>query len=174
MIVDIDQETIDANWAYKAIADEFPDQCPPQRVAPGVYAAWSLEYDIEGLIASEYPFEPWLDYRHPERWPYERGSDESSRALAAAFREEGRPHHHGVCDSWEQIIQTWPRLLSDPRPFIIGIAPVYREHQSERQGWRWEKWGKYIGTQRSVADYLYDEPEIDVVHVFHILEVAIP
>lgn len=35
-------------------------------------------------------------------------------------------------------------------------------------GWRWEKWGPYIGTQRSVADYLHDEPDIDYVYTFHV------
>ncbi|AEQ21113.1 hypothetical protein E3_1930 [Rhodococcus phage E3] len=174
MIVDIDQETIDANWAYKAIADEFPDACPPERIAPGVYLGWGIELEIKALIKTDCPFSPWFDYRNRDRWPYERGSEEGMRALAEAFREEGRPSDYGVCDGWEQVIQTWPRVLSDPRPLIIGIAPVHRKHQSERQGWRWEKHGKYIGNQRSFADYLYDEPEIDVVYTFSIYEVAIP
>jgi len=37
-------------------------------------------------------------------------------------------------------------------------------------GWRWHKWGEYIGTQNPQMEYIHDEPEIEKVYVYHIYE----
>jgi hypothetical protein len=88
--------------------------------------------------------------------------------------DEYNPHalqkqNYGVCDNYGQILRYLP-IVRDPRNFIVILTPIYKKHQPKRDGWRWEKWGEYIGIQNSKADYLYDEPEIEMIYVYHVYE----
>lgn len=79
------------------------------------------------------------------------------------------PFSYGVCDNYEQILEKIPQLVSDPnRKFFIILKEILKSEQSKHGGWRWCKWGPYIGTQNSVADYLFDEPEIEKIICFQI------
>lgn len=78
---------------------------------------------------------------------------------------------YGVCDGWEQIIEKWPMIRDDQsKRFIITLTPIIKEQQSPDGGWRWHKWGPYIGKHQQTQEYLYDEPHIDRVYVYHIYE----
>ena len=57
------------------------------------------------------------------------------------------------------------------RNFVILLHPFFREDQPESGGWRWHKWGEYIGKFDSKCEYLYDEDGIDFVYAFSILEI---
>lgn len=76
----------------------------------------------------------------------------------------------GVCDNVEQIIARCPELVTSPRQFLITVHRVVRSEQEPDGGWRWHKWGDYIGVHSPTTEYLYDEPEIEQVLVFHIYE----
>ena len=39
---------------------------------------------------------------------------------------------------------------------IIAVTPVF-QHKGETDGWRWHKWGPYIGTLNPQYEYLDDE-----------------
>lgn len=82
----------------------------------------------------------------------------------------GDLHHveYGVCDNADQILSKWRHLEAGNQRHFITLTPVCRKDQPARDGWRWEKWGEYIGQQVSTADYLYDEKDIERVFVFHI------
>ena len=95
-------------------------------------------------------------------------------ALLGDHDWKNTPHDYGVCDNWEQITKRWPLIKDSNRAFIISLAEVVREDQSPRGGWRWHKWGEYIGTQQPTTEYLYDEPVIEEVLVFQLIEVRIP
>lgn len=73
----------------------------------------------------------------------------------------------------EQQVKDWFESFKDRYDghYIIAMTPVYKNAQPERDGWRWEKNGEYIGTQNSQADYLYDEPEIEMVYMVNLIEV---
>jgi len=74
---------------------------------------------------------------------------------------------YGVADTAEQVLaHVEPEKINTP--CVITLTPVFRHHQPEQDGWRWCKWGEYIGTRVSQADYLYDEPEIDMVLLWHL------
>ena len=78
---------------------------------------------------------------------------------------------YGVCDNDAQIEFNCPELITSKRKFVVTLTPVEKAKQSSWGGWRWHKWGPYIGTQeRSGCEYLYDEPNIDLVYVYHIYE----
>jgi hypothetical protein len=77
---------------------------------------------------------------------------------------------YGVCDNLEQLLEACPELEAPGREFVVTLTPIRRENQPSSGGWRWHKWGKYIGTQDPQCEYLYDENDIDEVFVFHIYE----
>lgn len=79
----------------------------------------------------------------------------------------------GVCDSYLQVWEKyWEELHAEDRYFIIQIMPVRKSTQPVENGWRWAAWGTYIGNQLPLAEYLKDEPLIEEVFVYSILEVA--
>lgn len=80
---------------------------------------------------------------------------------------------YGVCDNYQQILDQCPVLQDPQREFVIMLCEVRREDQPDEGGWRWHKWGPYIGTFESQCEYLYDEVGIDSVFCYHIYERAI-
>lgn len=73
-----------------------------------------------------------------------------------------------VDDSPEDFIRKYHDILeSDERIFAVFFTRIDR-HPGESGGWRWHKWGEYLGVHTPVAEYLDDEPEIDHVYVVHI------
>ena len=77
----------------------------------------------------------------------------------------------GVCDEYQQILDLEPALVNDPnREFVIKLTPVKKANQSEEGGWRWHKWGEYIGVHEITSEYLYDEPIVEEVFCYHIYE----
>ena len=79
---------------------------------------------------------------------------------------------YGVCDNYKQILEEYKDFLSNKdKNYVIGLTTVKRESQSPSGGWRWHKWGPYIGTQNPQHEYLYNEENIDVVYTFSIYEI---
>lgn len=83
--------------------------------------------------------------------------------------EEDWRNAYGVCDNLEQLLKHFPELEAPGREFVVTLTEVRRENQSPDGGWRWHKWGPYIGTHEPKHEYLYDE-SIDAVLVYHIYE----
>lgn len=80
---------------------------------------------------------------------------------------------YGVCDSPEQFAEHFKDALTkDPRKLIVTFWEVRREDQSEDGGWRYHKWGQYIGSQKPENEYLYDDKHIEKVYCWHIYEIA--
>ena len=85
--------------------------------------------------------------------------------------------NYGVCDNASQVLDYYDSLYEqykdymEDKKFIILLTPMIREQQPECGGWRWHKWGQYIGKFESKCEYLYDEKGIDYVYCFNILEV---
>lgn len=57
------------------------------------------------------------------------------------------------------------------RSYLIGLSTVNRKDEPEGGGWRWGKWGKYIGTQKPQHEYIYNDTHIDTVYCYHIYEI---
>lgn len=139
----------------------------PERLASGVYRAgfdFNFRHDLDacGYTVNYFPFSDlWKEV-------FAAGPDSDREAARQAALDA--PADYGVCDHWEQIIERWPQIVSSPRRFVIGLTEVRREDESEG-GWRWHKWGEYIGTFEHQREYLYDEVGIDSVWTFEIVEV---
>lgn len=126
------------------LTDGYGPYLGPQRLARGVYVAHiNFDHEIQHLIKECYPFD--------------------------SYQFNG-PQDYGVCDDYTQILAKWPELDLDPRHFIISLSVMVKADQPAEGGWRWHKWGEYIGTKDPQCEYLYNEPEIDQVTLFHILE----
>lgn len=152
-------------WAINDFSNPFSDlfrsgELPlPTRLGVGMY--FNLyEPAIEHLVENAHPFDP----MHFE------GTTEERIRNAQRHYEEDLPEDYGVCDSPEQVIRTWPQIATDERPFIILFNRVDRADQPAEGGWRWHKWGRYIGTHEPKHEYLYDEDDIDYVLLFSVLQ----
>lgn len=76
---------------------------------------------------------------------------------------------YGICDSPKQFAEDCGSLIdADPRPLVVVMTCIAKADEPEREGWRWHKWGPYIGRGEPTTEYLYDEPEFDEVYVYHI------
>jgi hypothetical protein len=131
-----------------------PKNANPERLSQGIYR-WHFSFanDLNGIgyLKTRYPF-----------------SDTNRYGTIS-----DAPNEYGVCDSWEQITDKWPYLIESPRRFFIGMTPIYKDDQPKHYGWRWNKWGDYIGTKNPRREYLYDEgDDINLVWVFHIVELS--
>lgn len=77
---------------------------------------------------------------------------------------------YGVADSYEQVLDKYPHLAASDRKYLLRVITLRKEDE-EPGGWRWHKWGAYIGVQEPQTEYLYDEPVIDQVVLWHVYEV---
>lgn len=80
---------------------------------------------------------------------------------------------YGVVDSVEQFYTIFKFLNVLDAKYVAFLTPIKKSEQPSNGGWRWHKWGEYLGKQkRSGCEYLYNEPNIDLVYVYHIYEVT--
>lgn len=79
---------------------------------------------------------------------------------------------YGVCDSPEQLVEALPEIVTKgPKKYVISMVNLKKSDEPEEGGWRWHKWGQYIGKQEPKCEYLAHEPKIEEVWTFHIYEV---
>jgi len=78
--------------------------------------------------------------------------------------------YYGVCDGIDNLLEVIPELLSPDCEFVVLLHKITKSGQPRYEGWRWHKWGDYIGTQTPTTEYIYDEPEIELVYCYHIYE----
>jgi hypothetical protein len=76
---------------------------------------------------------------------------------------------YGVCDTPEQAVEKLG-LRDMPEKFFVTFVRMRRDEQPSDGGWRWHKWGPYIGDQDPQCEYLHDEPLIEEVYTFHVYE----
>lgn len=81
---------------------------------------------------------------------------------------------YGVADSVEQIKNYFREEVEDPdKAYFIAVTPVFQDpgRKGKGGGWRWHKWGEYIGELDIKCEYLDDEDfgkDFDCVLTFHI------
>lgn len=67
---------------------------------------------------------------------------------------------YGVADNIEQIKEYLKQYINDiNEKYIISVTPVFQDKSNKGKGggWRWHKWGKYIGKLNPQYEYLDDE-----------------
>lgn len=67
---------------------------------------------------------------------------------------------YGVADNIDQIKEYYKEEVSDKdKKYAICVTPVRQEleYKGKGYGWRWHKWGEYIGKLNPQFEYLDDE-----------------
>lgn len=77
---------------------------------------------------------------------------------------------HGVCDSPKQLLKKYDYEVL-PVKLFISFVHIRRNDQPREGGWRWRKWGPYIGEYEPQCEYLHDEPDILEVYTFSVYQV---
>ena len=137
-----------------------------------------LEMEPSSLMDALYPSRP----RHVEKGIYDNChfnfSNFLPKSMILASYETELPDDleaYGVCDSIEQWKDHYRALIQlANRYFTVGFTEVRRADQTASGGWRWHKWGPYIGTHEPQCEYLYDEIGIDAVLTFSVVEKVFP
>jgi len=88
--------------------------------------------------------------------------------MEEGLEEEDFRWKYGVCDSPEQLASKYPKYDG-----IVWMTVVRREEQCEQGGWRWRKWGEYVGNHTiDQVEYLSEcngddgRPLIDEQYLF--------
>lgn len=92
------------------------------------------------------------------------------------WKEEDWEHEfpfpeYGVADTPQQILEKFPEIESCPEPVFVSCVKIVRADQPIEGGWRWHKWGRYIGDHEPKCEYLaHEDPSIAEVYTFHVHE----
>lgn len=105
--------------------------------------------------------------------------DRHRRAMNRLYSQKYRRNwpgwsDYGVCDEPSQVLARYPHIVDDDVPRAITVVEIRREDQPSTGGWRYHKWGSYIGRQRPRAEYLHDDEHIDAVWTYHVYRVEQP
>lgn len=79
----------------------------------------------------------------------------------------------GVCDSPEQFLEhdigKW--IVASEKKYVVSFTKITKAEQPKEGGWRWHKWGPYIGKREPECEYIHDEgDEIQEVYCYHVYE----
>lgn len=80
---------------------------------------------------------------------------------------------YGVADSLEQVVNFYNENKDGyfKGNHVIFCQKVIKNPNEPCSGWRWHKWGEYIGVQNPKCEYLNDEQKIDEVITFSIYKI---
>lgn len=84
---------------------------------------------------------------------------------------------YGVADSVQQIKEFYKEEVEDTEnKYFIYVTPVWQELENKGKGggWRWHKWGRYIGELDPQCEYLDDEDfgdDFEYILVFTIMKI---
>lgn len=180
---------------FKAEMERVWDTLPEDRQAYARFIhgeAVNVRRLQEGVYEGDVNLGNFLDdvtARHIEQYPHTDAYNEWDTALQNWRKNGQKPEEHpnalgmepfgghwisgyGVADNLEQVLAHFDYFVKHPtRRFCIGVVEVVRPENPEPQtGFRWHKWGSYIGIHTPQCEYFNDEEGIPEVMFFHIYE----
>jgi hypothetical protein len=135
-----------------------------ERVRRGIYKSRCFSFDH---LITEKVRDPF--YEAHKR--IENGEDFCTVCEEEYGNRLGGLGEYGVCDNIEQVLNRFD-FEADERVFVINFVEIRRDEQPADGGWRWHKWGEYIGTQDPQCEYIHDEPKIESVFCYHVYEIV--
>jgi len=130
-----------------------------------------MEYGVgfyQCNLGFNFSHEEFLEFKDAPNIPYKESYD--------LFAPTYHKVQYGVADSVEQIKEYFKEEIADPnRKYFITATPVWqdKENKGKFDGWRWHKWGEYIGKLNPQCEYLDDEDfgdDFKYVICFHLYE----
>lgn len=118
----------------------------PERIRAGIYSGVAFNFELLLNTGSAHDWDPF-----PSNLP---GDLEAS---------------YGVVDSMTQFLERFGDALeADVQGYCLGFTRVSKGEQPASGGWRWHKWGPYLGMQEPQHEYLHDEEYITEVYCFQL------
>ena len=104
--------------------------------------------------------------KHP--WEVNMDLDWNDRLRILNLENDEDVPEHGVCDTPQQLLEKFD-LNSSRMDLVVFFVKISKAAQPADGGWRWHKWGEYIGDLDPQCEYIYDEKEhIQEVYTFGI------
>lgn len=134
-----------------------------------------MQYGV-GIYQCNYNF----NFSHDEFLEFDIDKEVYNIPFNQAYEVFAPTYHkkqYGVADSIDQIKEYFKEEIEDQnRKYFIAVTPVYqdKENKGKGGGWRWHKWGEYIGKLDPKYEYLDDEDfgnDFEYVICFHLYEV---
>lgn len=144
----------------KAIAGS--DDILPRRISQGLYL--SNHWNSVDFMDQEVKLVDWW-----KRWSDEWQKCHDNPGRRFDHSVEPQYQEYGVCDTPDQVVKKF-KLDSLPQKVFVTFVKITKADQPKSGGWRWHKWGSYIGKKRPKCEYIADEPNITEVYTFHIYE----
>lgn len=116
-----------------------------------------------------FSFEEFEEFKDNNNLPYEN--------CYSVFAPDYNKSQYGVADSLEQLKEYFKEQIEDKsNKYILTLTPVYQdlENRGKGDGWRWHKWGEYIGKLDSKCEYLDDEDfgeDFEYIICFHLYKI---
>jgi hypothetical protein len=131
-----------------------------KRLESGIY--WSNTHNFEGIIEN---FTSWQ--------PIKRISHVDVNGNFVTYKNCKIDNYHcgvyGVADNIEQIKKHFKSVIENETCCaVISVCEIDKANEPERGGWRWHKWGEYVGTHEITCEYIKDEPIVEKVLCFHL------
>lgn len=80
------------------------------------------------------------------------------------------PDVYGTADDIDQILENQDHknwFINHKNKYILGVDMINKIDQPARDGFRKHKWGPYIGNKSKGFEYLYDEPDMNHIIIYH-------
>lgn len=98
--------------------------------------------------------------------------DMSTHILVESYPNLGSTEPYFVTDNLDTIQKYYDEQINDPEhEYVISVTEVKKQDQPEDDGWRYHKWGQFIGDVEPDSEYIYDSNVHDVAYCVHIYEV---
>ena len=130
-----------------------------------------MQYGV-GIYQSNFGF----NFSHEEFIEFDGLANVPNEQCYEVFSPTYNKVQYGVADTIDQIKEYYKEDIENPnRKFFIACTPVFqhKENKGKGGGWRWHKWGEYIGKLDSRCEHLDDEDfgeDFKYVICFHLYE----
>lgn len=146
---------------------------PIEKLVTGVYGSLNLDSHLRDVLMDD---EPILVFPYPLMDKQQREWDRVQAARAAGDSEARFPlscldkSDYVVSDTVEQALAYFAEEVADTEvTYVMGAFPFLKAEQPEHGGWRWHKWGPYIGEKQPRCEYLHDEgDDIEEIYCCHL------
>lgn len=114
---------------------------------------WIQEVGIyQSNVGFNFSYEEFEEFKGSPNIPFTQSYE--------VFKPTYHKSQYGVADSIEQVKEYYKEEIEDTtNKYFISLTPVWqvKKNKGKSGGWRWHKWGKYIGKLNPQKEYLDDE-----------------